>query len=119
VKSPQSIISTHIFDFKKQKTGDWTDDTDQMILILDSLLEHNLQADRVDFAKRLYHWMDFGFEELGDAGGCGIGFTVHRVLTHKVFLEDPHEAARQIWEKYDKNLAANGMYCSFHFPPSL
>lgn len=88
--------------------GDWTDDTDQMILIMESLIEHNLNVDPLDFAKRLHHWMKHGFEELGDLGGSGIGFTVRRVLTHKEFLENPHKAAQEIWECHDRNLAANG-----------
>ncbi|NEP14366.1 MAG: ADP-ribosylglycohydrolase family protein [Symploca sp. SIO2C1] len=35
--------------------GDWTDDTDQILCILDSLLEHH-RVDVLDIARRFHHW---------------------------------------------------------------
>lgn len=31
-------------------------------------------------------------------GGMGIGMTVSRTLHHQLFLEDPHAAAKDVWE---------------------
>ena len=39
--------------------ADWTDDTDQCLLILDSLVSHNGEVDEKDFAKRLQYWLIF------------------------------------------------------------
>jgi ADP-ribosylglycohydrolase len=90
-------------------TGDWTDDTDQLIVIMKSILDQqNMEVNAVDFAQKLQHWMYNGFPECGDSGGMGIGMTVHAVLTHKQFLKQPKEAAKDVWTKYGKNLAANG-----------
>jgi ADP-ribosylglycohydrolase len=79
--------------------GEWTDDTEQMICIFDSLLQKQ-QVDVKDIAKNLYHW--------ANNGGRGIGNTIYAVLSDDDFLKDPHKVAYTIWEKAGKNLAANG-----------
>ena len=33
-------------------------------------------------------------------GGRGIGDTVGRTLEHKEFMNDPHRAAREVWEQW-------------------
>lgn len=40
----------------------------QMLLILQGIVDSNGKVDRLDFAKRIRHWMQSGFEELGDVG---------------------------------------------------
>lgn len=40
--------------------GDWTDDTDQMILILKSILEFHGDVYPVDFAQKLKVWVKKG-----------------------------------------------------------
>lgn len=97
-------------DFHRMRwtPGDWTDDTDQMLLILQSVVENNGRVDRLDFARRILHWMKHGFQELGDYGGMGIGMTVSRTLNHYLFLSDPHAAANHVWESSGRYLAANG-----------
>jgi ADP-ribosylglycohydrolase len=54
--------------------GDWTDDTDQMILIMDTLLELKGDLDPVNFGKKLSHWLSFGKFE----------FQVNNKYTHVV-----------------------------------
>ena len=39
-----------------------------MLLILQMINENHGKVDKVDFAKRLYSWMQYGFKELGDFG---------------------------------------------------
>ena len=39
-----------------------------MLLILQMINDNQGKVDRVDFAKRLYDWMRYGFKELGDFG---------------------------------------------------
>jgi len=89
-------------------SGDWTDDTDQMLLIIRSLLNNDMKVVERDFARKLYDWMREGFPECGDNGGMGIGATVYSVLTHHKFLDDPVGVAQEVWEKGGRNLAANG-----------
>ena len=48
--------------------GDWTDDTDQMVLILQMIVEGQGRVDRCAFAEKMHHWMKNGFKELGDIG---------------------------------------------------
>ena len=48
--------------------GDWTDDTDQMLLILLGIIENKGKVLKKDFAKRMKKWMEEGFAELGDRG---------------------------------------------------
>ena len=50
------------------KKGDWTDDTDLMLLILQMACDLNGKVDAKDFARRLLHWARHGIEELGDIG---------------------------------------------------
>ncbi len=79
--------------------GDWTDDTDQMLCILDSLLEQQ-QVDILDIARRFRHW--------AISDGMGMGQTVYSVVHSPDFLENPHLVAKRIWEASNQKAAANG-----------
>jgi ADP-ribosylglycohydrolase len=79
--------------------GDWTDDTDQMLCVLDSLLEHGTLAPR-DIAARLHRWaLDDGF---------GMGSTFYAVARSSAFVESPEKVAREYWESTGRNVASNG-----------
>lgn len=73
--------------------GDWTDDTDQQILMLQSLLQSGGRADPLDFASRLLAWRERGFQELGDESAAGLGQSTKAVLNDPRFREQPHETA--------------------------
>lgn len=88
--------------------GDWTDDSDQMLLLLRSLVQHDGRIVPADFGAKLVYWMHNGFPELGDQAGCGVGYTVMSVLTHRLFKTDPNAASLAVWEKSGRALAANG-----------
>jgi len=88
--------------------GDYTDDTDQSILLMRNVVKHNGAVVARDFGSSLLEWAKQGFPELGDTGGFGIGSTVSAVLRHADFLADPHKAARETWEKMGKTAAPNG-----------
>ncbi|XP_028414475.1 ADP-ribose glycohydrolase ARH3-like [Dendronephthya gigantea] len=90
------------------KEGDWTDDSDQMILILRTLVHNHGKFDEKDFANKLKYWVRHGYPELGDTGGCGLGRTTASVLSHRDFLKDPHRAARDVWEGSGRYIAPNG-----------
>ncbi|KAF9172110.1 hypothetical protein BGX21_002886 [Mortierella sp. AD011] len=89
--------------------NDFTDDTDQMLVILQSLDQvGDGKLHPVNFAKRLYEWRDYGIPELGTDPGRGLGCTVGSVLHHPMFQSNPHFAAFDIWDSAGRNLAPNG-----------
>jgi len=90
------------------KAGDWTDDTDQMILILQGILYNKGEVSACDFASRIHRWREHGFPEHGDFGGLGVGATTAKVLMQPNFLENPHDAAYFIWDRDQRNAAPNG-----------
>jgi hypothetical protein len=77
---PNYISTDHS---KRWNRGDWTDDTDQWILVLETLTEGN--GDEKIFAKKLKRWIEFGFRELGDMGGMGLGANVQKVIDSTCF----------------------------------
>lgn len=79
--------------------GEWTDDTDQMLCIMDSIIENKAVVPH-DIAKRFLKW---AVED-----GRGMGGTTRRVFGHPLFVTDPHEAAEAIWLNSGKTLAPNG-----------
>ncbi|XP_037047819.1 uncharacterized protein LOC119082395 [Bradysia coprophila] len=88
--------------------NDFTDDTDQMLLILQCLLSSDGLLIPQEFAYSLKEWTEIGFPELDNKTCCGVGFTVGCVIGHTQFETNPHKAALDIWQANDRNLAANG-----------
>jgi ADP-ribosylglycohydrolase len=83
----------------KWQPGDWSDDTDQLLCILDSLLERN-GVDSADMARRIHEW--------AVGGGAGIGHSVSQAVTFPGYLKDPTGTAKFIWSCSGERLAANG-----------
>lgn len=92
----QIIQDSHRTRWKK---GEWTDDTDQMLCILDSLL-FTKKVNSYNIANRIYNW--------AYDGGKGIGQTVFSVLTNPAFLSNPSGVAKDVWMDSNKSGAANG-----------
>lgn len=84
---------------KRWSCGDWTDDTDQMLCIFDSLLSQR-RVDILDIANRIYQW--------AANGGMGIGQTVKGVIYSPAFRQSPHVAAEREWRSSGCRAAANG-----------
>lgn len=95
---------------ERWQEADFTDDSDQMLLILDSLLANDMTATPSDFLDRLCEWTQFGFRDttktLQVKRPMGIGHTINRV-TRRHLGGDVH-AARSVWEMSGRKLAANG-----------
>jgi|SRR5690554_798103 len=86
--------------FRKQwKQGEWTDDTDQFICIVNSLLKAK-EVDEHAFAKELYAW--------AEKSPVDIGVTVNKVVSHPDFLNNPYKCSKEIWEESLREAAANG-----------
>lgn len=81
------------------KIADWTDDTDQFLCILDSILQTG-EVSATAFAEELYKW----FKDLP----VGIGNTVHSVVSTPQFKLYPHKAAELFWNMRKRNVASNG-----------
>jgi ADP-ribosylglycohydrolase len=96
---------THRMNFPR---GDWTDDTDQLLLMLQTLLEHGGMYNGPTFASKLGQWKKNGFSELGDQGGAGLGYTTKTVMQHQFFLSDPQRASKAVWERGGRKAAPNG-----------
>ncbi len=73
--------------------GDWTDDTDQLLLIIKTLLESNGKSVDVVFANKLIEWIDKGLPECGDMHGCGSGTTTSLWWGDRYSTTNPHMAA--------------------------
>jgi len=84
---------------RRWPTGSWTDDTDQMLCILDSILD-NRSVEILDIAHRIQSWAKIE--------GKGIGQVVKMAVSSEYFLEDPHAAAKEVWERTAKRAASNG-----------
>ena len=88
---------------------DWTDDTDQSILVFQSINESNVETTAASiFAKKLYYWYYHGFPELGDNAGCGIGTPVRWVLLHPDYNTNPTSASYDVWKSSDGCLYEDG-----------
>jgi len=98
------------------RAGDWTDDTDQLVLVMQSLLQcigapdddDESRGTERDFARRMTTWAKSGFAELGDESGAGVGRQTKAALNKQDFTDDPLRASRDVWEASGRTSAANG-----------
>lgn len=84
---------------RRWQRGDWTDDTDMMLCILDSFMACQ-KVDILDIAKRFKEWMM--------NGGMGIGRHTYNVMALDDYTSNPQKAAEIIWKMGKKKAAANG-----------
>lgn len=103
-------MSTHTSSFTR---GTATDDTSQAVLIMRSLVRANVNKtkeedmikvgnafiDIHDFAERLKDWMKEGHVEHRDGGAPDFGSTTGRVLSRQIFVSDPFQVSKEVWEK--------------------
>lgn len=84
---------------RRWQRGDWTDDTDMMLCILDSFVACQ-KVDIFDIARRFKEWMM--------NGGMGIGRHTYNVMALGDYTSNPQKAAEIIWKMGKKKAAANG-----------
>ncbi|KAF4612462.1 hypothetical protein G7Y89_g15615 [Cudoniella acicularis] len=104
----------------KFDAGDWTDDTDQSLLLILSYLHNfsnsngnSLVVDASDIALRINIWITQGLRCL-DRPPLGIGQTIGRVVLDAEYLKDPEGVALNIWVKSNRNAAPNGSLMRTH-----
>ncbi|KAK5581351.1 hypothetical protein RB653_001383 [Dictyostelium firmibasis] len=110
IEFPGYITNRHNSRWDK---GDWTDDSDQMILIMQSFLNNKdstdcNKIDPLEFSKLLKNWVENGFQELSDQCGMGLGQTVGSVVFNQHFSENPTIVSKYVWLDHKKSMAANG-----------
>ena len=86
-------------DRRRWQRGDWTDDTNMMLCILDSFVACQ-KVDILDIARRFKEWMM--------NGGMGIGRHTYNVMALGDYTSNPQKAAEIIWKMGKKKAAANG-----------
>jgi ADP-ribosylglycohydrolase len=106
--SVQYITGMPTKDHRGIKQGDWTDDTDQLILLMDVFAENNLRFHPGKFAEKLLNWKKTGFKELGDVAGMGCGALTGRVVTKDNYVKNPIAAALSAYKEMGSNVAPNG-----------
>lgn len=84
---------------RRWQRGDWTDDTDMMLCILDSFVACQ-KVDILDIARRFKEWMM--------NGGMGIDRHTYNVMALGDYTSNPQKAAEIIWKMGKKKAAANG-----------
>ncbi|CAL1266821.1 unnamed protein product [Larinioides sclopetarius] len=87
--------------------GDWTSNSDQMLLVLDSLLQWAGVVDELEFAKRLVSWKRSGIPELGPREIYIFSTTINLVLQAENYCHNPHQVAEDI-HKHDGFGISNG-----------
>lgn len=80
---------------RRWQRGDWTDDTDMMLCILDSFVACQ-KVDFLDIARRFKEWMM--------NGGMGIGRHTYNVMALGDYTSNPQKAAEIIWKMEKKKL---------------
>lgn len=80
------------------EAGDWSDDTDQAIILVDSWVEHG-EVNPQDVARRLLEWAKTQ---------KGMGTHTSKVLSHDLFALNPGEAAYQVWNVGGRTAEPNG-----------
>jgi ADP-ribosylglycohydrolase len=91
---PAGITLPHQHATRGFPLNDFSDDTDQTVLIMRALAGTDDAAIR--FARGLKQWYAQGFPELGDTFGMGCGGMTWRVLKRDEFASDPFAAASSI-----------------------
>ncbi|KAJ3040346.1 hypothetical protein HDV00_011002 [Rhizophlyctis rosea] len=104
-----SAVPFHVDPHRARWTvGDFTDDTDQQLLILLSFLASGgTGVGPKDFASRLRTWIEQGLRCL-DKPPCGVGQTTYKIVTNPTYETDPINTAQQYWERTGRKVAPNG-----------
>ncbi|XP_015913747.2 uncharacterized protein [Parasteatoda tepidariorum] len=87
--------------------GDWTSNSDQMLLVLDSLLQWAGVVDELEFAKHLITWKKSGIPELEGRESYMHSTTINLVLQSPKYDENPHQVAEDT-HKHDGFNLTNG-----------
>ena len=86
----------------------WTDDTSQMILLIQMLIETKNKIDHTIFANKLYDWLDHGIPECNETEAFDCGGLTLCVIRGPNFRTNPIESAKSRWSERGGTVAPNG-----------
>ena len=89
-------------------SADWSDDTDQMALIMMSLIDTECVPNVTDFAKKFSVWATVGFEDLGDTKPTTFNAMTSAVVKMDNYMDDPLKCANIDIRTSGKKMALNG-----------
>ncbi|XP_062593715.1 ADP-ribosylarginine hydrolase Tri1-like [Saccostrea cucullata] len=92
---------------RKWLIGEWTDESDMMILILQTIVMNKGEVNAHYFARCLMEWAEKGFPELDDICGNGLCPQIKAVISHPQFSEEPEKASEIMWRDSGKLNATN------------
>nr|XP_022300913.1 uncharacterized protein LOC111109117 [Crassostrea virginica] len=92
---------------RKWLIGEWTDESDMMILILQTIIMNKGEVKPRYFARCLMEWAEKGFPELDDVCGNGLCPQIKAVISHPQFSEEPQKASEILWRDSGKLTATN------------
>lgn len=84
------------------KAGNWTDDTEQAIVLLKSFVEEPEDKEKVALI------IAAGFQNWLHTNGRGCGNHTAAILTHALYSLEPLAVAKEVWEDSGKTAAPNG-----------
>ncbi len=84
---------------KRWKIGDWTDDTDMMLCIVEAVIEDK-GVNFMNIAKHFKAW--------AQGTPMGIGENTYKVLMMGDYIEKPFEVSQMVWKMSKFQSAANG-----------
>jgi ADP-ribosylglycohydrolase len=90
------------------KPDDWGGNTDQLVLMIDTLIDNKCNFDVGTFAHKLKTWRSKGFRELGDLTGTGMDQLVNRVTANSEFTTDPIGISRKVFHELGGSAVTNG-----------
>jgi ADP-ribosylglycohydrolase len=101
-------VLPHEVDFKNER-NDWTDDTDQLSILLDNLSNNNMKIQIFELADQFKYWHTTNFKtEFNFERKRHIGMYTNFILSQRAYLQDPINSCRRSFELMGGNNAANG-----------
>lgn len=101
------ILDEHTSHWRR---GEWTSNSNQMFLVMDSVLHWAGMVDELDFAERLLYWKNHGYSDLDESEEYMLSETINEILKTKGYQEDPHTASQNLLRHSLENgtVAQNG-----------
>lgn len=72
----------------------WTNNTDQMICVVNMFKQNKDEINTISFASILQHWVLNGFSDIGQTTGDGCGSNTYSIVNNSNFTTDPIRVSR-------------------------
>jgi len=85
------------------KPNDWGGNTDQLIIVINTLIDNDLDFNVLSFVKKIKKWRRDGFQELGDITSTGMDQTTNRVISNDEFIKNPFNVSCKVARELNCN----------------